>query len=120
MTKLDDMIKDALEGEEKEIWASTEELGWFQLGLAQFSGKLGWVTWVIMVSQTALFIIGAWCAVRFFGTTEVLDAVKWGISGAVLWIFAINLELSIMPQMQADRVIRELRRMELLLATREK
>ena len=95
-------------------------MGWFQLGLAQFSGKLGWVTWVIMVSQTALFIIGAWCAVRFFGTTEVLDAVKWGISGAVLWIFAINLKLSIMPQMQADRVIRELRRMELLLATREK
>lgn len=120
MTKLDDMIREALEGEDRKIWAETEELGWFELGLAQFSGKLGWVTWVLMVTQTAMFIAGVWCAVHFFQATEVISALKWGISGAVLWIMAINVKLSLMPKMQADRVIRELRRVELMLVSRDK
>ncbi|MDH5798906.1 MAG: hypothetical protein OEZ19_10095, partial [Paracoccaceae bacterium] len=91
MSKLDDLIREALEGEDREMLADTEELGYFALGLSQFTGKHGWVTWVIMVVQTVMFLIGAWCAVRFFQSTEVLEAVKWGISGAVLWIAAINL-----------------------------
>lgn len=116
MTKLDDLIRDALEGEDKAIWAETEELGWFALSLSQFSGKLGWVTWVLMTVQTVMFIAGVWCAVKFFQATDLLLAVKWGISGAVLWILGTNIKLSLMPKMQADRVIRELRRVELLLA----
>ena len=118
MTKLDDMIEEALAQEDRQILAETEELGWFALSREQFTGKLGWVTWVIMITQVGLFAAGAWCAVWFFQATEVLAALKWGISGAVLWIMAINLKLSLMPKMQADRVIRELRRVELMLAAR--
>ncbi len=120
MTRLDDLIRDALEGEDQVILDETRELGWFELGLAQFRGKLGWVTWVLMIVQSTLFIIGVWCAVRFFQATEVLPALKWGLSGAVLWITATSLELSLMPQLQADRVIRELKRLQLMLAAREK
>lgn len=116
MTKLDDLIRDALEDEDRKIWDETEELGWFALSLSQFSGKLGWVTWVLMTVQTVMFVLGVWCAVKFFQAADVLAAVKWGISGAVLWIVATNLKLSLMPKMQADRVIRELRRVELLRA----
>lgn len=117
MSKLDELIRDALEGEGREALEETEELGWFALSLSQFRGKLGWVTWVLMIVQTTMFIVGAWCAVRFFQETELLAALKWGLSGAVLWITATNLKLSLMPQMQADRVIRQLRRVELLLAS---
>jgi hypothetical protein len=118
MSKLDELIRDALEGEDRVAFDETEELGWFALSLSQFTGKLGWVTWVMMVVQTVMFILGAWCAIRFFQATEVLPAVKWGLSGTVLWIMGINLKLSLMPQMQADRVIRQLRRVELLLVSR--
>jgi hypothetical protein len=117
MSKLDELIRDALEGEGREAFEETEELGWFALSLSQFRGKLGWVTWVLMIVQSTMFIVGAWCAVRFFQETELLTALKWGLSGAVLWITATNLKLSLMPQMQADRVIRQLRRVELLLAS---
>ncbi len=118
MTKLDDLITEALADADQELLKQTEELGYFSLGLSQFTGKLGWVTWVIMVVQSALFLIGVWCAIKFFGATEVLAAVKWGISGAVLMIVATTLKVSLMPQMQADRVIREIKRVELLLASR--
>lgn len=118
MSKLDDMIRDALDAKDQEILDQTEELGYFQLGLSQFGGKLGWVTWVIMIVQTALFFIGVWCAVNFFGATEVLAAVKWGISGAVLIITAASLKFSLMPQLQADRIMREIKRVELLVVSR--
>ena len=118
MTKLDDMIKEALAQEDRQILAETEELGWFALSRAQFTGKLGWVTWVIMIVQSAMFIGGVWCAVQFFAAAEVLVALKWGLPGAVLMLGATVLKLSLMPQMQADRIIREIKRVELLLATR--
>ena len=118
MTKLDDLIYEALEDQDKAAVAETRELGYFALGLSQFSGKMGWVTWLIMVIQGAMFLCGVYCAVQFYGATEVLGAVKWGITGATLIIMAINLKLSLAPQMQADRIIREVKRLELLLLSR--
>lgn len=117
---LDRMIQEALSGHDKEMLEGTTELGWFQLGLSQFSGKLGWVAWVIMIVQVALFLIGVYCAVKFFGASEAVVALKWGISGGVLMLMATQLKLSLMPQMQADRVIREVKRLQLLVASHEK
>ena len=116
MSKLDRMIEDALAEEDRKILDETAELGFFALGLSQFTGKLGWVTWLVMVLQAVMFLAAVWCAARFFGTTDVLSAVKWGLSGAVLALMAVQIKLSLGPQMQADRVIREVKRLELLLA----
>ncbi len=113
---LDRMIEDALKGQDSEILRETQELGWFQLGLSQFGGKLGWVTWVVMIVQIVLFAVGLYCAVQFFGATEAILAVKWGVSGGVLILMATQLKLSLMPQLQADRVIREVKRLQLIMA----
>lgn len=115
--ELEELIKSALTGQDRDILDSTEELGYFQLGLKQFGGKLGWVTWVIMAVQTALFVAGIWCAVRFFGAGEVLVALKYGISAAVLMLMSLIMKVSLVPQMQADRVIREVKRLQLLVAS---
>lgn len=119
MSKLDDMIEEALSDRDRAILEATQEQGWFALGMNQFRGKLGWVTWVIMLVQTVLFFAGVWCAFGFFGATDVLAALKWGLSGAVLLLAGMQLKLSLMPQMQADRILRELKRVELMLARKE-
>lgn len=116
MSKIDQLIEEALSAEEKSILHQTEELGWFALGASQFSGKLGWVTWVIMIVQTVMFCAAVWCGWQFFNATEVLIALKWGFPSAVLAILATILKTSLMPQMQADRILRELKRVELLIA----
>jgi uncharacterized protein DUF6768 len=115
MDKLDQLIEEALRDEDRAILDATEELGWFQLGMKQFGGKLGWVAWVIMIVQATLFIAGVWFAVRFFGSGDTLSALKWGLSGSVLILVALQLKLSLMPQIQADRVLREVKRLELLV-----
>ncbi|MGB5872025.1 MAG: DUF6768 family protein [Albidovulum sp.] len=118
MTKLDDLIEEALRDGDHDILEATAEQGWFALGFDQFRGRLGWVTWVLMVTQTMMFIIGLWCATHFFAATDLLVALKWGLSGAVLLLMAVALKLSLMPKIQADRVLREVKRLELLLARR--
>lgn len=120
MTKLDDLIAEALSAEDKTILRETEELGWFALGAQQFQGKLGWVAGVVMTVQAVLFLAGVWCAVEFFAATEVMAALHWGLPAAVLIVLATILKTSLMPQMQADRVLRELKRVELMIANSQR
>lgn len=116
MSRLDDLIAEALSAEEKEIIRETEELGWFALGASQFTGKLGWVSWVLMIVQSLMFLAAVWCSVQFFAAADVLTALHWGLPAAVLAIMATILKTSLMPQIQADRVLRELKRVQLMIA----
>ncbi len=118
MDKLDEMIEEALKAEDREIWEQGGELGYFSLAFGLFRGKTAWVNWLIMLMQTVLFVAGVWCAVEFFAATDVLLALKWGVSSAVLILTALSMKMSLMIPMQADRVIREVKRIELLLAKR--
>lgn len=116
MNKLDRLIEEALSDEDKEMLRETRELGWFALGASQFSGKLGWVTWVIMSVQIAMFVAAVWTGLKFFAAEDVLTALKWGLPSATLAIVATIMKTSLMPQMQADRILRELKRVELMIA----
>jgi len=118
MPSIDDLIKEALTEQESEIIKSTEELGYFSLAMGLFRGKLGWVSWVIMLAQLEMFLGGVWAAWEFFVAEEVIMALKWGISAAVLLLMSGMLKMSLMPQIQANRVLRELKRMELLILHR--
>ncbi len=119
MDKLDRLIESALENEDQQLVEDTRELGFFALGLKQFTGKLGWVTWVTMTVQGLMFLGGVWCAVQFYGTQDVLSATKWGLTAAVLMLAATALKLSLAPQMQADRILRELKRIELMVLSKK-
>lgn len=119
MQEIDQMIELALSQRDREILEGTEELGWFSLGLKQFTGKLGWVTWVVMVSQVTMFIAGTYFGIKFLNATELLPAVKNGIGAAVLLLMATQLKLSLMPQIQADRVIREVKRLQLMIVSHQ-
>ena len=115
-SELDRLIEEALSAEERALFEQGGELGWFQLGLAQFRGRLGWVTWVIMIVQTVMFLASVWAGWQFYIATEVLPALKWGLTAAVLVLMATQMKMALMPQMQAERIIRELKRLELLLS----
>lgn len=119
MTKLDDLIEEAFKAEDRHILEATAEQGWFELGLSQFRGRLGWVTWLIMFLQITMFLIGFWCAYQFFNASEVLPALKWGLSAVVMMLMALIVKMSLLPQMHADRVLRELKRLELIIANQK-
>lgn len=118
MDELDRRIAEALQDDDLGLPANAPEPGFYPLAFSLFRGPQGWVALVMMVVQTAMFVAAVWAGWQFYAAAEVLDALKWGLSAATLAIVATQIKLSLMPQMQANRVILALRRLELRLATR--
>ncbi|CAN5227091.1 hypothetical protein BH24PSE1_BH24PSE1_04990 [soil metagenome] len=117
MRDLDQMIDEALDAEERQLMRDIGgEPGFFSQALGIFGGPGGWVNALLMVVQTALFFAGACAAWNFFDAAEPLAALRWGIPAAVLLLMALIIKLSVWPTMQANRVIRELKRIELQIA----
>lgn len=114
MDNLDKRLAAALAAAENET--DTREPGFYALAFGTMRGRNGWVAMVLMAVQTVMFGLSVWAGWHFWAATEVLPALKWGLSAAVLFLCAVQLKMALVPQMQADRVIHALRRLEARLA----
>lgn len=114
MKDIDHMIEEALNEEDRALFERmVREPAYFsQLG-GLFGGKTGWINGLMMAAQLLIFAIGAWMAWRFFQSEDVLTALRWGLPGSVLLLMSLMIKLALWPALQANRVIRELRRIEL-------
>jgi NADH:ubiquinone oxidoreductase subunit H len=81
-----------------------------------FSGRLAWVNVLLMIVQAALFIGGLYAAWMFFAAEDTVSQLRWGLPSAVLLIVATMIKMAMWPNIHADRVMRELKRIELQLA----
>ncbi len=117
MRDIDELIDEALDAEEKELLRSIgEEPGFFSQTLGIFGGPTGWANAVLMGAQIILFLVGAWAAWHFFQADEPVTQLRWGIPAAVLLIVATIMKMALLPRMEANRLMRELKRIELRLA----
>ncbi len=117
MDELDRMIREVLDDEDREILEKIgREQGYFKQAFGLFRGKGSWVNWVIMVSQIVMFLGGVFAAVQFFAASDPLEALRWGLPAAVLILAALVTKLSLMPVMQANRVLHALKHLEMQVA----
>jgi len=117
MRDVDHMIDEALNAEERDLLRSIgEEPGFFSQALGIFGGPTGWVNAVMIAAQTLLFLAGAWAAWGFFEANEPFSQLRWGIPAAVLLIIATIMKMALLPRMESNRLMRELKRIELQLA----
>ena len=113
----DQMIDEALNLEERELLRSIgEEPGYITQALGVFGGRLGWVNMVLMLVQSAAFLGGAWAAWNFFAADETLVALRWGLPASMLLLMSLTIKMALWPTVQANRVMRELKRIELQIA----
>ncbi|MFN3960675.1 MAG: DUF6768 family protein [Parvularculaceae bacterium] len=116
MSKLDQMIEDALGAEDRALFARFGDQGLVGEIGGLFSGKTGW--WVVLTSlvQIALFAGALYAAMQFLTLDDPVLVIRWGIAAAV-WFMAMSvIKLMHWQQMQANRVIREVKRLQLQLA----
>jgi hypothetical protein len=119
MRDIDQTLDDALQAEERDLLRRIgEEPGYLDQALSIFSGKTGWVSALLMVVQGVAFLGGAFMAWRFFQAADSLSALQWGLPSAVLLLTSLIIKMAMWPTIQANRVIRELRRMELQMVRR--
>jgi hypothetical protein len=118
MRDIDTLIEEALGREEREILSRIgEDPGFFGMAFGLFSGRLGWVNVLLMVVQAVTFLAGAYAAWMFFEAGDAVTQLRWGLPSAVLLILATMIKLGMWPQIHADRLMRELKRIELQLAS---
>ncbi len=114
MDKFDTLISEALSAEDKVLVDEMRDPDIFTLGYGLFRGPNGWLGFVMFFVVLAFFLAALWCGWHFYAASELIAALKWGLSAATLMIVATQLKMALIPQMQADRVIRALRRLELI------
>lgn len=117
MRNIDEILNDALASEERD---AVERLGPDPglLGMARglFTGRLGWINAILMVVQGVAFLAGAYAAWRFFEADDAVTQLRWGLPSMTLLLMSALLKTLMWPALHADRVIRELKRLEIQLA----
>ena len=61
-------------------------------------------------------IAGVWAAWHFFQAGDPVSQLRWGLPAATLLILATILKMALLPRMETNHIIRELKRLELQLA----
>jgi len=117
MRDIDNLIEEALGQEERELLQRIgDEPGFFGMAFGLFSGRLGWVNVLLMIIQALLFLTAVYAAWMFFAADDTVSQLRWGLPSAVLLIVATMIKMAMWPNIQTDRVLRELKRIELQLA----
>jgi len=121
MQDIDRMIEEALQGEEQALFRETaREPGFFTQAFGLLGGPNGWVNGVMAAAQAALFVAGLWAGWRFFEAETALSALHWGLPAAVLVLASLIIKTAMMPELQANRLMRELKRQQLQAAVNRK
>lgn len=116
MNKLDRMIEEALDAEDREIFAQYGEKGMFTEIVGLFSGKFG--PWNILTAtiQVIMFAGALYAGRQFIAVDNLPDMIRWGALASLLIAAMSVIKLMQWQQVQANRVIREVKRVELQLA----
>lgn len=113
MNKTDEQIVEALSAADKRLLEDMEEPAFYRMALGLYRGRNAWVTAIITLVQFVMFVVAIVLAWQFFWASDVLTAMKWGLPAMVFAITSTQLKMVVMAQLQADRVIAAMRRVEL-------
>lgn len=116
---IDELINEALSQEDEALLDNlNEEPGWMRQAFGLFRGPLAWVMWVVFIVQIALFLGALYAGWTVFTTSDLMAAVKWGVLTVVLVQLTTFLRGFMGSHLEANRVLRELRRLDLRLIQR--
>lgn len=120
MKDIDKLIDETLSKEDEALLRHYgSEPGFFKQAFALFRGDLGWVMWLVVLVQLALLVVALFALWETFTADEVMSALRWGIGAVVLVQISALLRSFMGMQFEANRVLREIKRLELRLVRLE-
>ena len=93
-----------------------EEPGYFSQALGLFGGKLGWVMWGMYFVNILGAVVAAWAGWQMFQTSDPAAVMRWGVLVLAALNVGIFMKGGMGVQLQHNRILRELKRVELQLA----
>lgn len=118
--EIDKLIKETLTQEEAKFYDGLEEQNMLEMVLGLFQGKNKWIMYLMNFMTLVFFALFVYCTVQFFNTDVTNELIKWGI-GALVFLFGVSM-LKVFAWMQMDKnaIIREIKRLEILILTSKK
>jgi len=117
MNDIDKKIQAALRGDAS-VDASLADPNLAEEILVAFRGRNRWLTTLVFIWSLVLFAGAVWAGWRFYGADTIAAQLRWG-GLALLFILMVSfIKVWFWMEMQTNRVLREVKRVELLLASR--
>jgi hypothetical protein len=116
MDDLDRKIEEALNAEDRELLAQLGEQGVFAQWFGVYKGPFGWAAAYATVLTFTLVIAAIFCGWRLFDSADLIEAVRWSTAVIVLMVMVGFLKIWFWLRMESNRVLREIKRVELRIA----
>ena len=110
-------IRQALQAESDNVWKDVEEQGLFEQALDVMRGKHRFLTVIANVVIAVFFAMMVYCVVRFFDAQTTRTQIAWSVGFLASNMVVAMLKLWFWMQMDKNTVIREVKRLELQVAT---
>ncbi len=116
MDDLDRKIEAALNAEDRALLEQFGEQHLLAQAFSVFSGKQGWIAFMATIMTFVIFAAAVYCGWKFFSAVDVIAATRWGASAIMLMIMTGFLKIWFWMRMESNRVLREVKRLELQMA----
>lgn len=116
MDEIDRKIADALSAEDRELLARFGDQGAVAQWFGIYQGPIRWMAAYATVLTFVLVIAAVYCSWRLFGTTELVETMRWSTGIIVLMIMVGFLKMWFWQRMESNRLLREIKRIELQIA----
>ncbi len=114
---IDKLIKETLTQEEAKFYDSLEEQNVFGMIGGLFKGKNSWLLVIMNIIMTSAFILLIYCLIQTFEVQNTNDLMLW-ISGVFFCFMIIGmLKIFAWMQMHRNAMLREMKRLELLISS---
>lgn len=116
MDDLDRKIEEALNEEDRDLLLRFGEQGLWSQWFGVYEGKMRWLAVFATVLTFALVFAAVYCGWKFFSTAEMMEAARWGAGAVMLMVMVGFLKIWFWMRMESNRVLREVKRLELQIA----
>lgn len=116
MDDLDKKIEEALSAEDRELYESLGEQGIFAQLFGIYDGKIGPIALFATLMTFALFGGAVYCGWKFFAAAAALEASRWAAGAILLMVMVGFLKIWFWMRMESNRLLREIKRLELQIA----
>ena len=118
MDALERKISETLLAEERALLDQFPEEGPVAQALGLFHGKSGWVAGVAVALSLGVIIIGIYAIVQILAVDDPVSAVRWGVVLVLAFVAQMMIKQWSWLRMESERLSREIKRLELLVAMR--
>jgi len=118
MTSIDDKIKKALNQEFNQLIDENDQIDanpFKQMG-AGFKGKMGWIYKLTVILIFLFVSLTFYSIYQFYYATEIKQLIAWAVSIIMFGLFTQVSKLWYWSEMGKNRIIREIKLLELQLA----